>query len=147
MSSTLSGRTSGYSLVRSPINHFFCLLRSSHGLWLLFKGNRGTQPLPTCSTFLEVFNPCSVFPLRTAASLDRDSLSRSPAPPGSLNLMVLSSVPSLPTLFHAGSALGDTLQSLIPHAQQHAVSSALPLMTFVYAFRVSLRTPVRHSVS
>jgi len=38
--------------------------------------------------------------------------------------------PSLPALFHAGSALGVTLQSFLPPAQQYAVPSAFPLVTF-----------------
>jgi len=47
---------------------------------------------------------------------DRVCLTRSPAPSGSLNLLVLSSALSLPALFHAGSALGVALQSLLPSA-------------------------------
>jgi hypothetical protein len=53
-----------------------------------------------------------------------------PAPSGSHNLLAPSSAPSLPALFHAGSALGVALQSLLPPAQPHAVSSAVPLLAF-----------------
>jgi len=56
--------------------------------------------------------------------------SRPPAPSGYRNLLAPSSAPSLPALFHAGSALGVTLQSLLPPAQPHAVSSAVPLLAF-----------------
>jgi hypothetical protein len=53
---------------------------------------------------------------------------RPPAPSGYRNLLAPSSAPSLPALFHAGSALGVTLQSFIPPAQPYAVSSAAPLL-------------------
>lgn len=56
--------------------------------------------------------------------------SRPPAPSGSRNLLAPSSAPSLPALFHAGSALGVTLQSFLPRAQPCAVSSAVPLVAF-----------------
>jgi len=61
---------------------------------------------PTSSSSLEVFTPSAFPPLGAAASIDRACMSRSPAPSGFLNLMTLSSAPSLPALFHAGSALG-----------------------------------------
>jgi hypothetical protein len=55
---------------------------------------------------------------------------RPPAPSGYRNLLAPSSAPSLPALFHAGSALGVTLQSFLPPAQPYAVSSAAPLLAF-----------------
>jgi hypothetical protein len=53
-----------------------------------------------------------------------------PAPSGFLNLLAPSSAPSLPALFHAGSALGVTLQSFVPLAQPYVVSNAVPLLAF-----------------
>jgi len=44
--------------------------------------------------------------------------------------MAPSSAPSLPALFHAGSAPGVTLQSFAPLTQPYAVSSAVPLVAF-----------------
>jgi len=62
--------------------------------------------------------------------IGRACISRPPAPSGDHNLLAPSSAPSLPALFHAGSALGVTLQSLVPPAQPYAVSSAVPLLAF-----------------
>jgi len=62
--------------------------------------------------------------------IERACISRSPAPSGVHNLLAPSSAPSLPALFHAGSALGVTLQSFAPLAQPYAVSSAVPLLAF-----------------
>jgi len=76
------------------------------------------------------FLPFSAFPLRTAASNGRDCRTRPPASSGVLNLLTPSSALSLPTLFHAGSAHGTTLQSFVPLAQPYTVSSAVPLLTF-----------------
>jgi len=73
-------------------------------------------------------------------------ISRPPAPSGSRNLLAPSSAPSLPALFHAGSALGVTLQSFHPPAQPHAVSSASPLLAFEPPSGFSLRARVHHSV-
>jgi hypothetical protein len=53
-----------------------------------------------------------------------------PAPSGSHNLLAPSSAPSLPALFHAGSAPGATLQSFLPLTQPYAVSSVVPLLAF-----------------
>jgi len=62
--------------------------------------------------------------------IDRVCISRSPAPSGVHNLLAPSSAPSLPALFHAGSAPGVTLQSFAPLAQPHAVPSAVTLLAF-----------------
>jgi len=62
--------------------------------------------------------------------IGRACISRPPAPSGAHNLLAPSSAPSLPALFHAGSALGVTLQSLAPLAQPHAVPSAVTLVAF-----------------
>jgi hypothetical protein len=54
----------------------------------------------------EVSRPFSVSPHRAAASFDRAFHTRSPAPPGFLNLLTLLSAPCLVALFHATSAHG-----------------------------------------
>jgi hypothetical protein len=55
---------------------------------------------------------------------------RPPAPSGDHNLLAPQSAPSLPALFHAGSALGSTLQSFLPPAQPCTVPGVLPLLAF-----------------
>jgi hypothetical protein len=82
------------------------------------------------SASLEVSDPFSVFPPRAAASIDWVCFAQPPAPSGTHNLLAPSSAPSLPAIFHAGSAPGATLQSFLPPAQPYAVSSAFPLLTF-----------------
>jgi hypothetical protein len=52
------------------------------------------------------FLPLQRLPARGSGIVGRVSLARPPAPPGFLNLLVLRSAPSLPALFHAGSAHG-----------------------------------------
>jgi len=102
---------------------------------------------PTSSSSLEVFTPSAFPPLGAAASIDRACISQSPAPPGFLNLMTLSSAPSLPALFHAGSALGvhpPKLSSSCTAVRCFQRPSPLGVPT---AFRVLLRARVRHSVS
>jgi len=86
---------------------------------------------PFSSASLEVLIP-TAFPVpRAAASCLAGFLhSRPPASSGSRNLLTPQSAPSLPALFHAGSALGITLQSLFPTAQPYAISSAAPLLVF-----------------
>jgi len=76
------------------------------------------------------FRPPSAFPHPEQRPVGRACISRPPAPSGSHNLLAPSSAPSLPALFHAGSALGVTLQGFVPPAQPHAVSSAVTLLAF-----------------
>jgi len=120
---------------------------SSHGLRLLFRGCPSTEPLhralgfppalPSAvkpSAFLQRLpqgsDPFSVFPAQGSGIAGRAFLTQPPAPSGSRNLLALSSAPSLPALFHAGSALGVALQSFAPPAQPYAVPSAVPLLAF-----------------
>jgi hypothetical protein len=74
--------------------------------------------------------PLQRFPAQGSGMIGRACISRPPAPSGDHNLLAPSSAPSLPALFHAGSALGVTLQSFLPPAQPYAVSSAIPLLAF-----------------
>jgi hypothetical protein len=52
------------------------------------------------------FLPLQRLPARGSGIVGRVCLARPPAPPGFLNLLALRSAPSLPALFHAGSAHG-----------------------------------------
>jgi len=112
----------------------------------------GITQAPNGNASLEVSDPFSVFQLGAAAACGRDCLTRPPAPSGFPNLLAPSSAPSLPALFHAGSALGVTLQSFVPPAQPHAISGAVPLLTFgplmtrAPVSRVFLRARVRHQI-
>jgi len=77
------------------------------------------------------FRPLQRFPRPGQRhELAQACLPEPPAPPGSRNLLAPSSAPSLPALFHAGSAPGVTLQSFPPPAQPYAVSSVSPLLGF-----------------
>jgi len=76
------------------------------------------------------FRPLQRFPARSSGMIWPGLHSRPPAPSGAHNLLAPSSAPSLPALFHAGSALGVTLQSFPPLAQPYAVPSAVPLLAF-----------------
>jgi hypothetical protein len=85
---------------------------------------------PTSSASLEVSTPSASSQLRAAASTGRACI------PDRLRLQVLTTSwrfdppRASPALFHAGSALGVTLQSFLPLTQPYAVSSAVPLMAF-----------------
>jgi hypothetical protein len=74
--------------------------------------------------------PLQRLPARSSGMNGRDCVPGPPAPSGIHNLLAPSSAPSLPALFHAGSALGVTLQSFVPPSQPHAVPSAVTLVTF-----------------
>jgi hypothetical protein len=76
------------------------------------------------------FNPLQRLPARSSGMNWPGLQTLPPAPSGFLNLLAPSSAPSLPALFHAGSALGFTLQSFIPHTQRYVVSNASPLLAF-----------------
>jgi hypothetical protein len=77
---------------------------------------------------LEVSCPYSVFPARGSGMSDRPCLSRSPAPSGFLNLLTLSSAPSLPALFHAGPAHGVHPTEHFPPKQAVLVSETVALL-------------------
>jgi len=83
-----------------------------------------------CSASLEVWSPSASSRTEQRLKMVGPSMPNPPAPSGFLNLLAPSSAPSLPALFHAGSALGVTLQSFLPPAQPYAVSSAVPLVAF-----------------
>jgi hypothetical protein len=129
-----------------PREHNRVVSGPSRGLRLLFRGCPSTEPLHRapgspgarrpvqtarlfCSSSLEVSTP-SAFPRPGQRHDGWAYLAQPPAPLGSRNLVAPSSAPSLPALFHAGSALGVTLQSFLPPAQPYAVPSAVPLLAF-----------------
>jgi hypothetical protein len=158
----LSGWAPGYTHSKPPKN----LLRfsgSSHGLRpsseaaqapsrclespVFQRSDVWSYQTPTSSSSLEVFTPSAFPPLGAAASIDRACVSRSPAPPGFLNLMTLSSAPSLPALFHAGSALGVHPPKLSSSCAAVRCFQRLSPLGVPTAFRVLLRARVRHSAS
>jgi len=119
------------------------------GFTFLFRGRPNTKPLPWTFWFSKKSDvgshktrrqlaapPLRFLPLQRLPrteqrrKIGRACISRPPAPSGFLNLLTPSSAPSLPALFHAGSALGITLQSFLPPVQPYAVPSAFPLLTF-----------------
>jgi hypothetical protein len=85
---------------------------------------------PTSSASLEVSTP-------SASSSSRQRHDGRACIPDRLRLQVLTTSwrfhppRASPALFHAGSALGVTLQSFLPLAQPHAVASAVPLLAFL----------------
>jgi len=102
--------------------------------------------VPSGDASLEVRSPSALSHSEQRLEFGRTYLIRPPTPSGIHNLLAPSSAPSLPALFHAGSALGDTLQSFLPLALPYVVSDAFPLMAlnFRSAFRVLLNARVRH---
>jgi len=121
-----------------PRENLMFFAGSSHGLRFLFRGHPSTEPLHRRTRFPEQSRRTTEAERRSATpSLRSRSLqrlpargsgmsgrayqTRPPAPPGVHNLLALSSAPSLPALFHAGSALGITLQSFVPLTQPCAV--------------------------
>jgi len=120
---------------------------SSHGLRLLFRGCPSTEPLPvTSSSSLEVFSPSASSSPEAAARLARLRVSRPPSAFRFSQPLDASSAPSLPALFHAGSALGVYPPELCSSRAAVRCSQRLSPHGVRDVFRVLLRARVRQSV-
>jgi hypothetical protein len=134
---------------------------SSLGLRLLFRGCPSTEPLhrafgfppalrsgsaerPSAAPPLR-FRPLQRFPARSSGMNGRTYLARPPAPSGFRNLLAPSSAPSLPALFHAGSAPGVNPPELSSSRAAVRCFQRLSPLGVRAAFRVFLRARVRHS--
>jgi hypothetical protein len=133
---------------------------SSPGLRLLFRGCPSTEPLhgavvsrspgaqSSCAHFAAPplrFFPLQRLPARGSGMNWPGLQTQPPAPPGFLNLLALSSAPSLPALFHAGSAPGVHPSELCSSRAAVRCSQRRSPLGVRSASRVFLRARVRHS--
>jgi hypothetical protein len=145
--------------IPGPRETIFLSSRSSLGLRLPFRGCPSTQllhrdsgfPKPRtrfCRAFSAApplrFRPLQRFSARGSGLLSGPPLARPPAPSGFLNLLAPSSAPSRPALFHAGSAPGVHPSELSSSRAAVRCFQRLSPPDVSYAFRVFLRTRVRH---
>lgn len=161
----LATEGSGYRVFafQAPEKNLNSFSESSHGLRLLFRGRPSTEPLHQETGFPETRQ--SVQPTATSATPplrfqtptarshseqrhERRRLSKanSPTPTGDHNLLAFSSAPSLPALFHAGSALGVNPAKLCSSTAAARHFWRRSPHSVLNAFRVLLRVGVRHSM-